>query len=295
SAPPIDREALAGVSAAMSRRGPDATGEWISADGRLGLAHRRLAIIDLSADGIQPMALHEGGCSEPSHVVTFNGEIYNYRELRTKLAAQGHVFRTNSDTEILLHLYKEHGLDMVEHLRGMFAFALWDAADQKLVLARDPFGIKPLYYADDGSTIRIASMVKALVCDRQVGHTPEPAGHVGFLVWGHVPEPYTLYREIRSLPAGSMLVLHRNGQRQERCYQAILAHPNRMCAMPVGGALVVLLGAVLEFCWRFAVILLAQIRTKEAAERIRDRIARPSADIAKAQTRSIDRCIRPSQ
>jgi asparagine synthase (glutamine-hydrolysing) len=87
-----------------------------------------------------------------------------------------------------------------------------------LVLARDPFGIKPLYYADDGRTIRIASQVKALLCDRQVGRTPEPAGHVGFLVWGHVPEPYTFYREIRSLPAGSMLVLHRNGERQERCY-----------------------------------------------------------------------------
>jgi len=202
----------------MNRRGPDAAGEWISADGRLGLAHRRLAIIDLSADGGQPMALHEEGCSEPSLVVTFNGEIYNYRELRTTLAARGHVFRTNSDTEILLHLYQELGLDMIEHLRGMFAFALWDAEDQKLVLARDPFGIKPLYYADDGSTIRIASVVKALLRDRQVGRTPEPAGHVGFLVWGHVPEPYTLYREIRSLPAGSTLVVYRGGERQERCY-----------------------------------------------------------------------------
>jgi asparagine synthase (glutamine-hydrolysing) len=201
----------------MIRRGPDAAGEWISADRRLGLANRRLAIIDPSADGVQPMALTEGS-SQPSLVVTFNGEIYNYRELRRKLAARGHVFRTNSDTEILLHLYNEHGLDMVEHLRGMFAFALWDAVDQKLVLARDPFGIKPLYYADDGHTIRVASQVKALLCDRAVGRTPEPAGHVGFLVWGHVPEPYTFYREIRSLPAGSTLVVHRNGERQERCY-----------------------------------------------------------------------------
>jgi asparagine synthase (glutamine-hydrolysing) len=217
NAPPIDREALASVSAAMIRRGPDAAGEWISADGRLALASRRLAIIDLTTDGVQPMALHEGS-PEPSLVVTFNGEIYNYRELRRKLAARGHVFRTNSYTEILLHLYKQHGLDMVEHVRGMFAFALWDAVDQKLVLARDPFGIKPLYYADDGCTIRIASVVKALASDRQVGRTPEPAGHVGFLVWGHVPEPYTFYREIRSLPAGSMLVVHRNGERQERCY-----------------------------------------------------------------------------
>src|SRR5258708_27299059 len=119
------------------------------------------------------MALHEEGCSEPLLVVTFNGEIYNYRELRTTLAARGHVFRTNSDTEILLHLYKEHGLDMVEHLRGMFAFALWDTADQKLILARDPFGIKPLYYADNGHTIRVASQVQALLCDRAVGRTPE--------------------------------------------------------------------------------------------------------------------------
>lgn len=201
----------------MIRRGPDAAGEWIGADGRLGLVSRRLAIIDLTADAVQPMAMHAAS-SDPALVVTFNGEIYNYRELRRKLAARGHVFRTNSDTEILLHLYKEHGLDMVEHLRGMFAFALWDAAEQKLVLARDPFGIKPLYYADDGRTIRIASVVKALLCDRRVGRTPAPAGHVGFLVWGHVPEPYTFYREIRSLPAGSTLVVHRNGGRQEHCY-----------------------------------------------------------------------------
>jgi asparagine synthase (glutamine-hydrolysing) len=247
NAPAIDRTALIGVSAAMSRRGPVAAGEWVSADGRLGLAHRRLAIIDLSADGLQPMALHEG-CSEPSLVVTFNGEIYNYRELRTRLTGRGHAFRTNSDTEVLLHLYKEHGLDMVEHLRGMFAFALWDGANQKLVLARDPFGIKPLYYADDGSTIRIASVVKALMRDPKVGRTPEPAGHVGFLVWGHVPEPYTLYREIRSLPAGSMLVLQRNGERQERCYfdpAKILSEAEAQAA-PVHQAKVDLLGEKLR-------------------------------------------------
>jgi len=135
--------------------------------------------------------------------ITYNGEIYNYRALRAELEAKGCVFRSDSDTEVLLHLYADRGAAMVHALRGMFAFGLWDARRQELFLARDPFGIKPLYYADDGRTFRFASQVKALRAGGAIGEAPEPAGSVGFLLLGSVPEPYTLYRDIRALPAGA--------------------------------------------------------------------------------------------
>jgi asparagine synthase (glutamine-hydrolysing) len=169
-------------------------------DGSVGLAHRRLTIIDLSPTGAQPMSI-EGGLLR----ITYNGEIYNYRALRSTLEARGYRFRSNSDTEVLLHLYREYGWSMTEHLRGMYAFALWDEEKSGLFLARDPFGIKPLYYADDGHTIQVASQVKTLLAAGCPDTGPEPAGHVGFFLWGYVPEPFTLYKGIRALPAGTTL------------------------------------------------------------------------------------------
>jgi asparagine synthase (glutamine-hydrolysing) len=206
SAPPVDREELLRIREAMIRRGPDGAGLWVSPDRRTGLAHRRLAIIDLSESGAQPMATADG-----RYRITFNGEIYNYRALRAELQAKGCVFRSNSDTEVLLHLYAERGEGMVHALRGMFSFAIHDCLEQRLFLARDPFGIKPLYYADRAGTFRFASQVKALLQGGQVDTTPEPAGHVGFYLWGYVPEPHTLYRGIRSLPAGSSLIVDPSG------------------------------------------------------------------------------------
>ncbi len=175
--------------------------------GRVGLAHRRLAIIDLSPHGAQPMATRDGRLC-----VTFNGEIYNYRELRRELEAKGYSFQSQSDTEVLLHLYADRGQEMVHALRGMYAFGIWDTYEQSLFLARDPFGIKPLYYADDGQTIRFASQVKALLKGGAVDTAPEPAGSVGFLIWGAVPEPFTLYRGVRALPAGAYMVARRGGE-----------------------------------------------------------------------------------
>lgn len=195
----------------MLKRGPDGAGLWISDNKRIGLGHRRLAIIDLSESGAQPMATQDGSAR-----IVFNGEIYNYRELRRELEAKGYRFYSQSDTEVLLHLYMEHGRDMVYHLRGMYAFAIWDEHKQDLLLARDPFGIKPLYYADDGTTIRVASQVKALLKSREVDTRPEPAGHVGFFLWGHVPEPYTLYKGIRALPAGTSLKIDATGRKETR-------------------------------------------------------------------------------
>src|SRR5438045_507028 len=158
SAPIIDGEELLKVREAMAARGPDGAGLWLSEDRRVGLAHRRLAIIDLSDRGAQPMASADGRLR-----VTFNGEIYNYCELRTELEGQGRRVRSGSDTEVRLHLDAERGADRVQALRGMFAFAIWDEREQSLFLARDHFGIKPLYVADDGGTIRFASQVKALL------------------------------------------------------------------------------------------------------------------------------------
>lgn len=184
----------------MACRGPDAAGVWHSDDCRVVLGHRRLAIIDLSARGSQPMS-----SSRRAHVITFNGEIYNYRELRGELEKKGYRFTSESDTEVLLHLYAEKGESMVHDLGGMFALAIWDEAKRSLFLARDPFGIKPLYFADDGECFRAASEVKALVGQAGVDTSQEPAGHVGFFLLGSVPEPFTLYKGIRALPAGSTL------------------------------------------------------------------------------------------
>jgi asparagine synthase (glutamine-hydrolysing) len=191
----------------MAARGPDGAGHWISKDRRVGLAHRRLAIIDTSVAAAQPMATADG-----SFRVSFNGEIYNYQELRRSLVIKGHVFLTNSDTEVLLHLYQEYGAGLLSRLRGMYAFAIWDESKQALFLARDPLGIKPLYYADDGQTLRVASQVKALLAGGRVETAPEPAGHVGFFLWGYVPEPFTLYRGVRALPAGASMWVEKGGQ-----------------------------------------------------------------------------------
>ena len=205
-APAVDRGELTRMNDRMAARGPDGSGIWIAADRRIGFAHRRLAIIDLSERGAQPMASADG-----AHTITFNGEIYNYRALRAELEAKGYTFRTESDTEVLLQLYADRGPAMVEQLRGMFAFALWDAPRRRLLLARDPLGIKPLYYADDGWTLRFASQAKALLAGGAVSREPDPAGIVGFHLLGSVPEPFTVWREIRSLPAGCTLLVEKAG------------------------------------------------------------------------------------
>ena len=214
AAPPVDEVELVTVRDSMRARGPDGAGLWMAGDGRVGLAHRRLAIIDLSDNAVQPMEFAQGRCR-----ITFNGEIYNFRELRRELEAEGDTFATESDTEVILHLYHRHGAAGFSRLRGMYALALWDEARRGLLLARDPFGIKPLYLADDGATVRVASQVKALLAGGRVARTPNAAGHVGFFLFGHVPEPHTLFREIEALPAGSTLWIGADGsRRQERFF-----------------------------------------------------------------------------
>ena len=194
-----DPAALAAMNETLVHRGPDSDGSVI--DGPAGLAMRRLSIIDL-AGGDQPIANEDGRIQ-----VIQNGEIYNYRELMEELHGRGHTFSTHSDTEVLVHLYEERGPAFVDALRGMFAIAIWDARHGRLVLARDPFGIKPLYYRVAGGEISFASELKAML--RQPGFSREidPAALESFLAFNSIPSPLTIFKEARKLPAGHTLVM----------------------------------------------------------------------------------------
>src|SRR3712207_38708 len=203
-----DPAALLAMNDALVHRGPDSDGMLL--DGPVGLAMRRLSIIDREG-GDQPIANEDGSV----HVIQ-NGEIYNYRELMAGLVERGHAFSTHSDTEVLVHLYEERGPRFVEELRGMFGIAIWDAGRRRLVLARDRFGIKPLYYARAGGVLSFASELKALM--RQ----PELSGEVdldaveAFLAFNSIPAPLTIYRDVRKLPPGHVLVWEGGEPRVER-------------------------------------------------------------------------------
>ena len=197
----------------MLLRGPNGAGLWEDEAGGVCLGHRRLSIIDLTAEADQPMLGPHG-----SHVLVYNGEIYNYRQLRSALIARGHTFRTHSDTEVILRLYEEYGDRCVDHLTGMFAFALWDSVRRELLLARDPYGIKPLYVARTANAVVFASQVKALLEFACVDTSPDPAGHVGFFLWGAVPEPHSLHRGIRSVAPGTVETYPVSGERAARAF-----------------------------------------------------------------------------
>ncbi|MEK6373265.1 MAG: asparagine synthase (glutamine-hydrolyzing) [Acidobacteriota bacterium] len=216
AAPPVDRDELIATRECLRSRGPDAAGAWIEPGGRVGLGHRRLAIIDLSPAGAQPM--HFGALT-----IIFNGEIYNYRELRAGLEARGRTFVSHSDTEVLLQLFDEKQERMLGELRGMFSIVLWDATRRRMFLARDPYGIKPLYYADDGGTLRAASQVRALVASGRIDRAFDPAGAAGFFLRGTVPEPFTMYRAIRAVPAGSYCWIDGGGVGEPIQYFSIAA------------------------------------------------------------------------
>src|SRR4051794_10422728 len=189
----VDPERVARMSATLVHRGPDSAGELV--DGPAGLAARRLSIIDLET-GDQPLANEDGTI----HVVQ-NGEIYNYRELRAELERAGHRFRTQGDTEVLVHLYEEVGDRFAARLRGMFAVAVWDTRRRRLVLARDRFGIKPLYYRPDGDDLAFASELRALPQDEVDLDALE-----AFLAFNSIPAPLTIFAGSRKLPAGHLLV-----------------------------------------------------------------------------------------
>ena len=217
-APPPAAEAVADARDLMSHRGPDGAGLWSSADGRVVLGHRRLAILDPTPLGAQPMTDDEAGLA-----LSFNGEIYNFRELRAELAACGGRFRTGTDTEVVLQLYRHWGIEGLSRLRGMFAFALWDRRRRGLLLARDGLGIKPLYVFDIGGRVGAASELRALraLLPEPERSAPDLAGHLGFFIYGWVPEPFTPVAAIRMLPAGSWRWIDGRGSREGRFFDLV--------------------------------------------------------------------------
>jgi len=200
--PAVDRDEVLRTREHQVRRGPDGVGFWMADDGRVALGHNRLAILDLSEAAAQPMSFAGG-----RYRLTFNGEIYNFRALRDELLAQGVHFANASDTEVVLALYAREGAAMLPRLRGMYAFAIWDEVEKTLFLARDPFGIKPLYYAIGGGLLRFASQVKSLMAGGGLSQAVDMAAVAGFLIWGSVPEPRTIRESVRALPAGHSLLV----------------------------------------------------------------------------------------
>jgi len=195
---PVARDLLTRMNDTMVHRGPDGAGLFV--DGGIGLGHRRLAIIDLHS-GDQPMATDDGMLQ-----VVFNGEIYNFLEIKQELEGYGHRFRTRSDTEVLLHGYRQWGEGMVERLRGMFAIALWDVKERRLLLIRDRLGKKPLYYCWDGRRLMFGSEMKALLADPTLHATLDPAALDTYCSFGYVPSPLSIFREIRKLPPAHLAV-----------------------------------------------------------------------------------------
>ena len=216
-AEPKQVDAVRLMTRRMLARGPDAEGIW-SGPG-VALGHRRLAILDLDARANQPMISADG-----RYTIVFNGEIYNFRELRRVLESDGVVFQTTSDTEVLLALFAREAERMLARLRGMFAFAIWDSHARELFLARDPYGIKPLYYTATKDGLFFASQVKALLASGQVSTTCEPAGLAGLYLWGSVPEPWTLYREVFALPSGHWLRVRNGAPDSPVCWHDIRTH-----------------------------------------------------------------------
>jgi asparagine synthase (glutamine-hydrolysing) len=199
----------------MSHRGPDGGGLWISDDGRLGLGHRRLAIIDLTTTANQPMSNEDGTIR-----VVFNGEIYNHAEIRSELEQiGGHHWKTgHSDTEVILHAFEQWGIDCIERFRGMFAFALWDGRRRELWLVRDRIGVKPLYYSVHHGRITFASEIKALLADPQQHRAVNEQALYHYLSFLTTPAPDTMFEGIHKLPGGSWLRVSEDGQIREHRY-----------------------------------------------------------------------------
>ncbi|HET8945730.1 MAG TPA: asparagine synthase (glutamine-hydrolyzing) [Candidatus Polarisedimenticolia bacterium] len=216
---PADPRVLDAMGRSLSHRGPDGDGTF--REHGVGLAHRRLSILDL-AGGAQPMTTTDGDA-----VIVFNGEIYNFVELRAALEARGHPLATHSDTEVILHLYEEQGPDCVRELRGMFAFALWDRRRRRLVLARDRIGIKPLFYAQDRNGLVFASEIKALLQHPGVPREVDARALGDFLTFQYIPAPRTAFAAIRKLPAAHLLVAEEGRVAIRRYWSLPREHPRR--------------------------------------------------------------------
>jgi asparagine synthase (glutamine-hydrolysing) len=210
---PVRPETLVAMRDRLEHRGPDAKGVFVSDDGRAGLGFRRLAIIDLSPLGSQPMANEDGAVR-----VVFNGEIYNFKSLRSRLLASGHQFRSQSDTEVLVHLYEEAGPKFVEEIDGMFAIAIWDARAKRLVLARDRAGKKPLYVYQDARRVVFGSEIKAIFAHPDVKIEIDERQIGPYFTFGYVPHPSTFYRGITQVDPAGVVVIDQGGRSESRKY-----------------------------------------------------------------------------
>jgi asparagine synthase (glutamine-hydrolysing) len=203
---PVDHNRLETITDALSHRGPDGYGYHYDAD--VGLGHRRLSIIDIGGG-------HQPRCNEDSTIwITFNGEIYNYPELRQQLLSRGHILRTHSDTEAIVHMYEDYGEYCFEHLRGMFALALWDQKTQRLILARDRIGIKPLFYGDGPNGIVFGSELKCIRDSDEVPLKIEPTVIADLFTFNYIPGPKTIYKNVYSLDPAHCLIVTREGVRK---------------------------------------------------------------------------------
>jgi len=238
---PLDiEERLLLMNKAMNHRGPDDGGVFLAEDRSIGLANRRLAIRDLSPLGHMPMAN-----DAQDVVITYNGEIYNADELRLELKLEGFSFRSNSDTEVILHGYECWGNDVVPRLRGMFAFAIYDFRHRhmqqpKILLARDHMGIKPIYYWQTPTTFVFASEIKALMASGLITREVDPAGLVGYLLTGSVPNPLTIYRDIQALEPSTYLVIERSN--------TLRVHPTTYWSLPTHTEAISSLDEAVERC-----------------------------------------------
>jgi asparagine synthase (glutamine-hydrolysing) len=207
----VSQNLLAGMMTSMQHRGPDDDGVYIEKNLAIGI--RRLSIIDIEG-GHQPMSNEDG-----SIWIVFNGEIYNFPELRLTLLAKGHVFRTRSDTETIIHAYEEWGMESFARLNGMFGFALWDRRNQELILARDPFGIKPLYYTEYQGRLIFGSEIKAILADPEIPREVDLVALTQFLAFSFVPSPYTMFKGIKKIPPGYAMCITSDGTNLNRFYQ----------------------------------------------------------------------------
>ncbi|MCL4499239.1 MAG: asparagine synthase (glutamine-hydrolyzing), partial [Chloroflexi bacterium] len=207
----VDKRALHRMMGSLVHRGPDDEGIYV--DGPVGLGFRRLSIIDLEG-GHQPLSNEDG-----SIWIIFNGEVYNFQELRQDLEKRGHQFRTYTDTETIVHLYEENGPRCVEKLNGMFAFALWDAKRRRLVLARDRLGVKPLCYHLDGRRLAFGSEIQALLTDPDLSRELDPVALAQYLKLWYIPSPRTIFKSIRKLPPAHLLICEKGQVRLERYWK----------------------------------------------------------------------------
>ena len=207
---PIDEGLLRQMTDTMVHRGPDDAGYWTR--GPVGLGHRRLSIIDLSPAGHQPMSNEDG-----TIWITYNGEVYNFKELRHELEMKGHRFRSSTDTETIVHAYEEWGTECLSRFNGIWAFALWDGPGRRLFVSRDRFGVKPLVYYQDEKRFICASEIKGILADRTIPREMDPESFHHYLSLMNVPAPFTIYKDIRKLKPGHFLLLE-NGQLKERTY-----------------------------------------------------------------------------